>query len=70
MLWRLASAPSIIIVRTSCESSIAKTRLRLMVGPVAACPDGEGFKARFSDFKVKHLPDARRAEWLQRNQAK
>ena len=42
----------------------------LMVGPVAACPDGEGFKARFSDFKVKHLPDARRAEWLQRNQAK
>lgn len=36
----------------------------LQVGPVAACPDGEGFTARFSDFKVKHLPDARRVEWL------
>ena len=40
----------------------------LMVGPVAACPDGQGFKARFSDFKVKHLPDQRRVEWLKNNQ--
>lgn len=39
----------------------------LMVGPVAACPDGQGFKAVFSDFKVKHLPDQRRVEWLEKN---
>ncbi|MDY4563580.1 MAG: DUF1349 domain-containing protein [Candidatus Cryptobacteroides sp.] len=40
----------------------------LMVGPVAACPDGQGFKAVFSHFKVKHLPDQRRVEWLRNNQ--
>ena len=40
----------------------------LMVGPVAACPDGQGFKAKFSHFKVKHLPDQRRLEWLKNNQ--
>ena len=40
----------------------------LQVGPVAACPDGQGFKARFSDFKVRHLPDQRRVEWLKNNQ--
>lgn len=39
----------------------------LMVGPVAACPDGQGFKAKFSDFKVTHLPDMRRSEWLKNN---
>lgn len=39
----------------------------LMVGPVAACPDGQGFKAKFSDFKVTHLPDLRRSEWLKNN---
>ena len=27
--------------------------------------DGKGFEARFSDFSVKHLPDARRLEWLE-----
>ena len=35
------------------------------VGPVAAAPDGQGFEAVFSDFSVKHLPDARRLEWLE-----
>ena len=40
----------------------------LQVGPGAACPDGQGFKARFSDFKVRHLPDQRRVEWLKNNQ--
>lgn len=40
----------------------------LIVGPVAACPDGQGFKAVFSHFKVKHLPDQRRVEWLMKNQ--
>lgn len=38
------------------------------VGLMAACPDGEGFTARFEQFKVKHLPDARRLEWLKNNQ--
>ena len=40
----------------------------LQVGPFAACPDGQGFKARFSDFKVKHLTDQRRVEWMKTNQ--
>lgn len=39
----------------------------VMVGPVAACPDGNGFKARFENFSVRHLPDARRLEWLKNN---
>lgn len=40
----------------------------VMVGPVAACPDGEGFKAYFENFSVKHMPDARRLKWLENNQ--
>lgn len=39
----------------------------VMVGMMAACPDGKGFKATFSDFKIKHLPDQRRIEWLKNN---
>lgn len=38
-----------------------------MVGMMAASPDGEGFKAVFEDFKIKHLPDQRRLEWLEKN---
>lgn len=38
------------------------------VGMVAACPDGQGFKARFDHFSVKHLPDARRLQWLEKHQ--
>ncbi|MFA8435258.1 MAG: DUF1349 domain-containing protein [Marinifilaceae bacterium] len=38
-----------------------------MVGMMAASPDGDGFEAVFEDFKVKHLPDARRLEWLEKN---
>lgn len=37
------------------------------IGMFAACPDGDGFKATFSDFKVTHLPDAVRTEWLEKN---
>ena len=40
----------------------------VMVGMMAACPDGEGFKATFEHFKIKHLPDSRRVECLKRNQ--
>ena len=37
------------------------------VGLMAACPDGDGFEARFEYFSVKHLPDLRRTEWLKKN---
>lgn len=40
----------------------------VMVGLMAACPDGNGFKAKFEHFQIKHLPDARRVEWLKKNQ--
>lgn len=39
----------------------------LKVGMFAACPDGNGFEARFSDFSVIHLPDIVRTEWLRNN---
>ena len=38
------------------------------VGLMAASPDGNGFQATFEHFKVKHLPDQRRLEWLKKNQ--
>lgn len=37
------------------------------IGLMAACPDGNGFNATFSDFTVKHLPDATRLKWLEQN---
>ena len=37
------------------------------IGMFAACPDGDGFKARFSNFKVTHLPDKLRTDWLKNN---
>lgn len=40
----------------------------MQVGMVAACPDGQGFKAKFDNFTVKHLADKRRLEWLKNNQ--
>lgn len=40
----------------------------VMVGMMAACPDGSGFKAKFEGFRITHLPDQRRLEWLKRNQ--
>ena len=42
----------------------------VQVGLAAACPDGDGFTARFDDFKVRHLPDQRRLEWLKANSGK
>lgn len=39
----------------------------VMVGLMAACPDGKGFEAKFEHFTVKHLPDLRRLEWLKKN---
>lgn len=40
----------------------------VMVGLMAASPDGDGFKAKFEHFSIKHLPDLRRQEWLRKNQ--
>ncbi|MCD9616240.1 DUF1349 domain-containing protein [Chryseobacterium gleum] len=40
----------------------------VMVGLMAACPDGQGFNATFEHFKVKHLPDQRRLQWLETHQ--
>ena len=36
------------------------------VGLMAASPDGQGFQASFEHFQVKHLPDQRRVEWLEK----
>lgn len=35
-----------------------------MVGMMSASPDGQGFKAVFDDFSIKHLPDEPRLKWL------
>lgn len=39
----------------------------VMVGLMGACPDGNGFKAKFENFSVKHLADQRRLKWLKDN---
>ena len=38
----------------------------VQVGLTAASPDGQGFQASFEHFQVKHLPDQRRVEWLEK----
>jgi regulation of enolase protein 1 (concanavalin A-like superfamily) len=40
----------------------------VMVGLMAASPDGKGFEAKFEHFSVKHLADQRRLEWLKEHQ--
>lgn len=40
----------------------------VMVGLMAASPDGKGFEAKFENFKVTHLADQRRLEWLKAHQ--
>lgn len=44
-----------------------KDNCPVMVGIMGASPDGNGFKAVFENFSIKHLPDARRLEWLKNN---
>ena len=39
----------------------------VMVGLMAASPDGDGFEALFEEFEITHLPDQRRTEWLGQN---
>ena len=38
----------------------------VQVGLMAVSPDGQGFQASFEHFQVKHLPDQRRVEWLEK----
>ena len=38
----------------------------VQVGLMAASTDGQGFQASFEHFQVKHLPDQRRVEWLEK----
>ena len=45
-----------------------KDNAPVQVGMMAACPDGDGFEAKFEHFSVKHLPDQRRTEWLKQHQ--
>jgi regulation of enolase protein 1 (concanavalin A-like superfamily) len=45
-----------------------KDNAPVQVGLMAACPDGNGFEAKFEHFSVKHLPDQRRLEWLKNHQ--
>jgi len=40
----------------------------VMIGLMAASPDGNGFEAKFEHFQVKHLPDQRRLDWLKNHQ--
>ena len=44
-----------------------KDNIPVQVGLMAASPDGEGFNAKFEEFKVKHLPDKRRMEWQKKD---
>ena len=44
-----------------------KDNTPVQIGVMAACPDGDGFDVTFEHFKVKHLPDMRRLEWLKNN---
>lgn len=49
------------------RNAYLQDNIPVMVGLMAACPDGNGFDAKFENFKVTHLPDQRRLKWLQEN---
>lgn len=49
------------------RNAYLQDNIPVMVGLMAASPDGNGFNARFENFTVKHLPDQRRLEWLKNN---
>lgn len=52
---------------TMMRNAWLQDNIPVKVGLMAACPDGDGFDARFESFTVKHLPDQRRTEWLKKN---
>lgn len=53
---------------TMMRNAYLQDNIPVMVGMMAASPDGEGFDAKFEYFNVNHLPDQRRLEWLKNNQ--
>lgn len=53
---------------TMMRNAHLQDNIPVMVGLMAACPDGKGFDAKFENFKVTHLPDQRRLQWLKNNQ--
>ncbi len=52
---------------TMSNLSYLQSNAPVMVGMMAASPDGDGFRAVFEEFSIKHLPDMKRSEWLKRN---
>lgn len=52
---------------TMMRNAYLKDNTPVMVGLMAASPDGNGFEAKFENFKVTHLPDQRRLKWLENN---
>lgn len=49
------------------RNAYLQDNIPVMVGLMAASPDGKGFEAKFEHFSVKHLADKRRLEWLKKN---
>ncbi|MDU1891445.1 MAG: DUF1349 domain-containing protein [Dysgonomonas sp.] len=52
---------------TMMRNAHLQDNIPVMVGLMAASPDGKGFNVKFDNFKVKHLPDQRRMKWLENN---
>ncbi len=52
---------------TMMRNAWMQANIPMRVGMMGACPDGDGFTARFENFTVMHLPDQRRLEWLKNN---
>lgn len=52
---------------TMMRNAYLQDNVPVMVGLMAACPDGKGFNVKFENFKVNHLADKRRQEWLNKN---
>ena len=55
------------VIYTMMRNAHMQENIPMMVGLMAACPDGQGFEARFESFSVRHLPDQRRVDWLKKN---
>lgn len=49
---------------TMMRNAHLQDNIPVMVGLMAASPDGDGFRVKFEHFRVTHLPDRRRQEWL------
>lgn len=54
-------------IYTMMRNAYLQDNTPVMVGLMAASPDGNGFEAKFENFKVTHLPDQRRLKWLENN---